>query len=91
MANPPTGHGRPLAAVTGELAAGWWLTSLVRSITTEVVLRWRRLMTLEYLTALQGLLRSIVDAKELQQQVEREFQNSPVTVTSRSPSEPGHG
>lgn len=31
-------------------------------------------MTLEYLTALQGLLRSIVDAKELQQQVEREIQ-----------------
>jgi hypothetical protein len=37
--------------------------------------RWRRLMTLEYLTALQGLLQSIVDAEELQQQVEREFQN----------------
>jgi hypothetical protein len=32
-------------------------------------------MTLEYLTALQGLLRSIVDAEELQQQAEREFQN----------------
>jgi hypothetical protein len=32
-------------------------------------------MTLEYLTALQGLLQSIVDAEELQQQVEREFQN----------------
>ena len=37
--------------------------------------RWRRLMTLEYLTALQGLLRSIVDAEELQQQAEREVQN----------------
>ena len=32
-------------------------------------------MTLEYLTALQGLPRSIVDAEELQQQAEREFQN----------------
>jgi hypothetical protein len=32
-------------------------------------------MPLEYLTALQGLLRSIVDAEELQQQAEREFQN----------------
>jgi hypothetical protein len=32
-------------------------------------------MTLEYLTALQGLLRSIGDAEELQQQAEREFQN----------------
>ena len=32
-------------------------------------------MTLEYLTALLGLLRSIVDAEELQQQAEREFQN----------------
>ncbi len=32
-------------------------------------------MTLKYLTALQGLLRSIMDAEELQQQVEREFQN----------------
>jgi hypothetical protein len=32
-------------------------------------------MTLKYLTALQGLLRSMVDAEELQQQVEREFQN----------------
>ena len=38
-------------------------------------MRWRRLMTLEYLTALQGLLRSIVDAEELQQQAEREVQN----------------
>jgi hypothetical protein len=37
--------------------------------------RWRRVMTLEHLTALQGLLRSIVDADELQQQAEREFQN----------------
>ena len=53
MANPaPTRHGRPLAAPTGELAAGWWLTSLVRSITAEGSVRWRRLMTLEYLTAL---------------------------------------
>jgi hypothetical protein len=41
-------------------------------------------MTLEYLTALQGLLRSIVDAEELQQQAEREFQN-PVAGASRSP------
>jgi hypothetical protein len=32
-------------------------------------------MPLEYLTALQGLLRSILDAEELQQQAEREFQN----------------
>jgi hypothetical protein len=32
-------------------------------------------MTLEYLTALQRLLRSIGDAEELQQQAEREFQN----------------
>jgi hypothetical protein len=32
-------------------------------------------MTPEYLTALQGLLRSIVDAEEPQQQAEREFQN----------------
>ena len=32
-------------------------------------------MTLEYLTALLGLLRSIVDAEELQQQAEREVQN----------------
>ncbi len=32
-------------------------------------------MTLKYLTALQGLLRSMVDAEKLQQQVEREFQN----------------
>jgi hypothetical protein len=32
-------------------------------------------MTLKYPTALQGLLQSIVDAEELQQQVEREFQN----------------
>jgi hypothetical protein len=32
-------------------------------------------MTLEYLTALHGLPRSIVDAEELQQQAEREFQN----------------
>jgi hypothetical protein len=32
-------------------------------------------MTLEYLTALQGRLRSMVDAEELQQQVEREVQN----------------
>jgi hypothetical protein len=31
---------------------GWWLTSLVRSITAEGSVRWRRLMTLEYLTAL---------------------------------------
>jgi hypothetical protein len=31
-------------------------------------------MTLEYLTALHGLPRSIVDAEELQQQAEREFQ-----------------
>jgi hypothetical protein len=54
---------------------GWWLTSLVRSITTEVVRALRRGMTLEHLTALQGLLRSIVDAEELQQQAEREFQN----------------
>jgi hypothetical protein len=38
-------------------------------------MRWRRLMTLEYLTALLGLLRSIVDAEELQQQAEREVQN----------------
>jgi hypothetical protein len=45
--------------------------------------RWRRLITLEYLTALQGLLRSIVDAEELQQQVEREFQN-PGRGASRS-------
>ena len=76
MANPaPTRHGRPLAAPTGELAAGWWLTSLVRSITAEGSVRWRRLMTLEYLTALQGLLQSIVDAEELQQQVEREVQS----------------
>ena len=37
--------------------------------------RWRRLMTLEYLTALLGLLRSIVDAEELQQQAECEVQN----------------
>ena len=41
-------------------------------------MRWRRLMTLEYLTALHGLLRSIVDAEELQQQAEREFQNRPL-------------
>lgn len=40
-------------------------------------------MTLEDLTALQGLLRSIVDAEELQQQAEREFQN-PVAGASRS-------
>jgi hypothetical protein len=33
-------------------------------------------MTLEHLTALQGWLRSIMDAEELQQQAEREFQNS---------------
>jgi hypothetical protein len=46
--------------------------------------RWRRLKTLEYLTALQGLLRSIVDAEELQQQAEREFQN-PVAGASRAP------
>jgi uncharacterized spore protein YtfJ len=32
-------------------------------------------MTLQYLTALQGLLRSIVDGEELQQQAECEFQN----------------
>jgi hypothetical protein len=32
-------------------------------------------MTLEHLTALQGWLRSIMDAEELQQQAEREFQN----------------
>ena len=32
-------------------------------------------MTLKYLTALHGLPRSIVDAEELQQQAEREFQN----------------
>jgi hypothetical protein len=38
-------------------------------------MRWCRLMTLEDLTALQGLLRSIVDAEELQQQVERQFKN----------------
>jgi hypothetical protein len=31
-------------------------------------------MTLEYLTALQGLLRSIMDAEEFQQQTEREVQ-----------------
>jgi hypothetical protein len=37
--------------------------------------RWRRGMTLEHLTALQGWLRSIMDAEELQQQAEREFQN----------------
>jgi hypothetical protein len=37
--------------------------------------RWRRHITLEYRTALQGQLRSIVDAEELQQQVDREFQN----------------
>jgi hypothetical protein len=30
-------------------------------------MRWRQLMTLEYLTALQGLLQSIMDAEELQQ------------------------
>jgi hypothetical protein len=54
---------------------GWWLTSLVRSITTEVVRAVASVVTLEYLTALQGLLRSIVDAEELQQQAEREFQN----------------
>jgi hypothetical protein len=41
-------------------------------------------MTLEYLTALQGLLRSLVDAEEPQQQAEREFQN-PVAGASRSP------
>jgi hypothetical protein len=29
--------------------------------------RWRQLMTLEDLTALQGLLQSIMDAEELQQ------------------------
>jgi hypothetical protein len=46
--------------------------------------RWRRLKTLEDLTALQGLLRSILDAEELQQQAEREFQN-PVAGASRSP------
>jgi hypothetical protein len=38
--------------------------------------RWRRGMTLEHLTALQGWLRSIMDAEELQQRAEREFQNS---------------
>jgi hypothetical protein len=54
---------------------GWWLTSLVRSITTEVVRATASVMTLEYLTALQGLPRLIVDAEELQQQAEREFQN----------------
>jgi hypothetical protein len=32
-------------------------------------------MTLEYLTALQGQLRSMVDAEELHLQIEREFQN----------------
>jgi hypothetical protein len=54
---------------------------------------WRRLMTLEYLTALQGLLQSIVDAEELQQQVEREFQNpgrwgltSPLSVLGHASS-----
>ena len=47
-------------------------------------MRWRRLMTLEYLTALQGLLRSIVDAEELQQQAEREVQN-PGRWAARSP------
>jgi hypothetical protein len=61
---------RPVRSLLGR-----WLTSLVRSITTEWSVRWRRLMTLEYLTALHGLLRSIVDAEELQQQAEREFQN----------------
>ena len=48
-------------------------------------MRWRRLMTLEYLTALQGLLRSIMDAEELQQQTEREVQG-PGRWASRSPS-----
>jgi hypothetical protein len=46
--------------------------------------RWRRGMTLEYRTALQGLVRSIVDAEKLQQQVDREFQN-PGRWASRSP------
>ena len=32
-------------------------------------------MTLEYLTALQGQLRSMVDAEELHLQIESEFQN----------------
>jgi hypothetical protein len=41
-------------------------------------------MTLEYLTALQGLLRSIVDAEELRQPAEREFQN-PGRWAARSP------
>jgi hypothetical protein len=63
---------------------GWWLTSLVRSITTGWSVRWRRLMTLEYLTALQGLLQSIVDAEELQQQVEVSSR-TPVAGASRSP------
>jgi hypothetical protein len=32
-------------------------------------------MTLEYRTALQGLVRSMVDAEELHLQIDREFQN----------------
>ena len=39
-------------------------------------MRWRRLKTLEYLTALQGLLRSIMDAEEL---------SSRPSVSSRTP------
>ena len=48
-------------------------------------------MTLEYLTAPQGLLRCIVDAEELQQQAECEVQNpgrwgltSPLPVLGRA-------
>jgi hypothetical protein len=78
MANPPpTRHGRPLRHRPVRSLLGWWLTSLVRSMTTEVV---RAVASahdsrLPHRPALQGLLRSIVDAEELQQQAEREFQN----------------
>jgi hypothetical protein len=38
-------------------------------------MRWRRGMTLEHLTALQRLLRSVVDARGAPAEAEREFQN----------------
>jgi len=47
----------------------------VRSIATDVVRALSSGHALEHLTALQGLLRSIVDAEGLQQQAEREVQN----------------
>jgi hypothetical protein len=63
---------------------GWWMTSLVRSITTEVVRAVASVMTLDYLTALQGLLRSIMDAEELSSRPSVSSR-TPVAGASRSP------